>query len=138
MKKLLCIFFSIIIFVSPFLPVSGQASENKATNTVTADEFVKKISNMMYESENENFQKSETEFLKEKNEFSKFDSCRLIVKSSKKIDTFGAVQTQLQRNPSPLPSDTCIPFHFGIIYHFLLKKSIFQTGMLIVQWFVFW
>lgn len=93
MKKLLCIFFSIIIFVSSFLPVSGQASENKATNTVTADEFVKKISNMMYESENENFQKSETEFLKEKNEFSKFDSCRLIVKSSKKIDTFGAVQT---------------------------------------------
>lgn len=87
MKKLLCIFLTIITLSVTMLSAVTQAAEN--TDTVTADEFVREIGNLVKSTESDNFEYGKnTESVN--NEFSDYQSCRLIVKSSSKIDTCGA------------------------------------------------
>lgn len=88
MKKMLCIFLSISVLFSLLLPVISYASETE--ETVTAEEFVQEIENLMYDAENDSLQYGESNIFDDDATYSEFESCKLIVKSSSDIDTQGA------------------------------------------------
>lgn len=87
MKKMLCIFLTILTIFISILPASTYASETD--DTVTAEEFVSGIEKMMKES-TEVPEYGKSDLFNENSDFKEFKTCKLIVKSSDKIDTQGA------------------------------------------------
>ncbi len=91
MKKMLCIFLSILMLTVAFAPVISFASETDEAKA--AEAFVQEIGDMMHgDNVNESLQYGNSELLNDKSENSEFETCKLIVKSKNQIDTQGAVQ----------------------------------------------
>lgn len=88
MKKLLCIFLVILTLSVPMISVITQATGS--SDTVTADEFAREIGNLVKNTESDGFEYGKYTESADNSVLSEFQSCRLIVKSSSKIDTYGA------------------------------------------------
>lgn len=88
MKKLLCIFLSLIIISAPLIFVFSNAAETEEIGN--AEEFVNGIESLMIENETEISDYTKSVTFDDENDYSDFSSCRLIVKSKNKIDTQGA------------------------------------------------
>lgn len=89
MKKMLCIFLSILILCTPLVPVMTFASETE--EGVTAEEFVSEIGSLMLETDTEEMEYGKSGLFDEETESSaEFGTCKLIVKSENEIDTRGA------------------------------------------------
>ena len=88
MKKMLCIFLSIIVLSFPVVSVLCFVNQN--TDSVTAVDFANKIKLLMREDNNTKSEFGVNSSLENENAYREFQSCRLIVKSSAKIDTCGA------------------------------------------------
>ncbi len=90
MKKLLCIFLAVITLLVPIVSVMFYVTDK--SDTVTAADFAHKIEILMQESRESLSEFDISESVERKNEYSEFQSCRLIVKSSAVIDTCGATK----------------------------------------------
>lgn len=88
MKKLLCIFLSLIIISAPLIFVFSNAAETEEIGN--AEEFVNGIESLMLENKTEISEYTKSVTFDDENDYSDFSSCRLIVKSKNKIDTQGA------------------------------------------------
>ncbi len=88
MKKMLCILMVIITLSVPMLSVISQVTES--TDTVTAEEFACEIGNLVKKTDKTDFEYGKYSESESDYELRDFQSCRLIVKSSNKIDTCGA------------------------------------------------
>lgn len=89
MKKMLCIFLSILILCTPLVSVMTFASETE--EGLNAEEFVSEIGNLMFEADAEEMGYGKSGLFDEGTEsHEKFATCKLIVKSKKEIDTYGA------------------------------------------------
>lgn len=90
MKKLLCIFLAIITLSVPIVSVMCYITKN--TDTLTAADFASKIELLMQETRESKQGFNIASSAESEIEYSEFQSCRLIVKSSAKIDTYGATK----------------------------------------------
>lgn len=89
MKKLLCIFLSLVIISAPLIFVFSNAAETEEIGN--AEDFISGIESLMLENETEISEYTKSVSFDDENDYSDFLSCRLIVKSKNKIDTQGAL-----------------------------------------------
>lgn len=89
MKRLLCILFSIILPTVTWLSVIPFVTDG--SDSVSAQDFVYKIGEMIQQTKNENLKYGKASILDDESAYSDFQSRRLIVKSKNKIDTCEAV-----------------------------------------------
>lgn len=88
MKKMLCIFLSILILCATSAPIISFAIER--ADSITAEEFVNEIENMMLEPYNESLEYGNNDLFDETESSAELRTCKLIVKSENDIDTCGA------------------------------------------------
>lgn len=88
MKRLLCILLCIVLPTVSVASVLTYTLNNY--DTVTAQQFVDEIGKLMQNSDSDDIKYGQSELLDEKNDYSEFQSRRLIVKSQYDIDTCGA------------------------------------------------
>ncbi len=85
-KRIFCIVLAVLMTVVPLLYDFADISF-AVSDSLTAGEFVTEVSEMVKKGENNYGEENEKEYNTESTEFK---TCRLIVKSSNKIDTYGA------------------------------------------------